>query len=135
MLAKTARFGLLSHSAAAWSVRRPDFVSTWRYYESVIATDYLTLPLGWYLPADRLKQLEPFVAADPADVFDLSDFPEGSMASIIDAQLRAFGSMKDNPTNMGVYRGGARSSELAGRFFSDLLQRCAASAVFRIKAA
>lgn len=23
------------------------------------------------------------------------------MASIIDAQLRAFGSMKDNPTNMG----------------------------------
>ena len=99
--AETARFGLLSQLCGGLECPEADFVSTWRYYESVIATDYLTLPLGWYLPADRLKQLEPFVAPDPSDVFDLSDYPEGSMPSIIDAQLRAFGSMKDNPTNMG----------------------------------
>lgn len=74
MLAKTARFGLLSQLCGGLECPEADFVSTWGYYESVIATDYLTLPLGWYLPADRLKQLEPFVAPDPADVFDLSDF-------------------------------------------------------------
>jgi len=98
--AETARFGLLSQLCGGLECPEADTVSTWRYYESVIATDYLTLPLGWYLPKAMLGRLEPFVAPDPSVEFDLADLPDGGMAAIVAAQLRSFGTMKDNPWNM-----------------------------------
>jgi len=40
------------------------------------------------------------VAPDPSVEFDLADLPDGGMAAIVAAQLRSFGTMKDNPWNM-----------------------------------
>lgn len=94
--AETARFGLVSELCGALECDEADTLTTWQYYESVIALDYLSLPLGWHIPRSRLANLSSFVAPDPG-----ADFSYLLPDNVTPEQMgRPFSNMSDNPFNM-----------------------------------
>lgn len=100
--AETARLALLSQLCGGWSCApQVEWLYDWRLYESVVMTDYLTLPLGWFMPPTTIERLEKYVAPLPTDEFDLNAAPPSGMAAIIDWQSNKFGTMADNPVAMG----------------------------------
>jgi hypothetical protein len=95
--AETARFGLVSELCGALECDEADVLATWQYYESVIALDYLNLPLGWHIPRSRLAKLSTFVAPEPN-----ADFSYLLPDDVLWQQMgRPFSNMSDNPFNMG----------------------------------
>lgn len=96
---ETARFALLSQLCGAYNCPpQVEDATIWQLHESVIRTDQLTLPLGWYLSADRIAALSDCVAPDANEEFDIDDGPSRpGLTAILEWQSRKFSTMKENP--------------------------------------
>lgn len=101
---ETARYALLSQLCGNYNCApQVELASDWGLHESVIRTDDLTLPLGWFLPKERVEGLARVVAPKSTEVLDVPEiYGDGGMTSIIAWQSNIFSNMARNPQSMGT---------------------------------
>ncbi|RUV04145.1 patatin-like phospholipase family protein [Mesorhizobium sp. M6A.T.Cr.TU.017.01.1.1] len=101
---ETARYALLSQLCGSYNCApQVELASDWGLHESVIRTDDLTLPLGWFLPKERVARLAQMVAPKSTEVLDVPEiYHNVGMNSVIAWQSDIFSNMSKNPQSMAA---------------------------------
>ncbi len=99
--AETSRHELLLQMCGGTFCAPQTELPGWRFYESVVSPEFLTLPLGWYMPREIIDDMNRYVAPPSSEQFDLDELDGANLAEVIDWQFEVFGTMADNPESVG----------------------------------